>query len=533
MREVRVKGLLTILVCAATLLAIAAAVCSNEIPVTRWTAPDGSEPLSRHEWMSTRDVGRSPSIQSVSSLAGPATDVLVIVNTELYPTISSELGGFVSDLVDDGYSPSVLTCDDVQGPLACDSLRSLLSTYHEDGLEGAVFIGDLPISWFHMLDDFDGDSVFEDYEEFPCDLYYMDLDGEWLDTLMWDGVSFNPGSDGMFDVHRGEVTPEIWVGRLMPSVIGDEDSLLGIYFDKDSTYRSEGLGLPKRALAFVDDDWVWWAGEWSANIGMAYPEVITVADSESTVADNYRTRLSHGYEWISVFAHSWPGGHGFKYGLSEWSWFYSYEIPMIDPEANFYNLFACSNARYVEDGNMGCMCVFSETYGLGALGTTKTGSMLNFDEFYYPLGKGATIGEAFRDWFIARGSDGYESWESSWFYGMALLGDPTLKVTPPYGVEADAGTRESSRESILSLQPNPVIGSSLIRWNTGKSGADAKLRILDCSGRVVRTLTTGSAVGTVRWHGESDDGSPLPSGFYLCQLQHGPITTTRSIVLLQ
>jgi hypothetical protein len=534
MREVRVKRSAVYLVFTTSIVLVALSwVCANEIPVTRWAGPDGSAPVTHDEWISDKDVSRSPSIEVVPGLTSLATNVLIIVNTELYPTISVDLTGFVSDLVDDGYSPSVLTCDDIQGPLACDSLRSILSTYHEDGLQGAVFIGDLPIPWFHMLDDFDGDSVFEGYEEFPCDLYYMDLDGEWMDTLMWDGVTFSPGSDGMFDVHSGEVTPEIWVGRLVPSVVGPEDTLLANYFEKDSIYRNEGLGLARRALAFVDDDWVWWAGEWSANIGMAYPEIVTVADSESTIAANYRSGLSDGYEWISVFAHSWPGGHGFKYGLSEWSYFYSYEVPLIDPEANFYNLFACSNARYIEDGNMGCMVVFSDTYGLGAIGTTKTGSMLNFDEFYYPLGKGATIGEAFRDWFISRGSDGYQSWESSWFYGMALLGDPTLRVSPPHGVAADVEIAEPAEQLRLVLAPNPVVGPTVIRWNARGVKGVAKLRILDCAGRVVRTFPTGSAVGSVTWNGESESGLPLPAGFYLCQLGCGELTTTESFVLLQ
>ena len=324
--------------------------------------------------MTNKEAGVDPHLRRPTGSLALAPDLLIVVNTNLYPQIVSDLDGYIEDLEDEGHTPYVVTCDDVQSPEACDSLKTLLATQYAQGLEGAVFIGDLPIAWYHMLDDFNGDSIFEDYEEFPCDLYYMDLDGEWLDTLRWNGFSFEPGSDSIFDVHRGEVTPEIWVGRLMPSPIGDEDSLLHNYFVKDSIYRDGGFGLPKRALAFVDDDWVWWAGEWSANIGLAYSEVMTVADSESTIADNYRTRLGQGYEWISVFAHSWPGGHGFKYNVSDWTWFYSYEVPVIDPQANFYNLFACSNARYIETENMGGMNIFSPTYGLGALGTTKTGS---------------------------------------------------------------------------------------------------------------------------------------------------------------
>lgn len=507
---------------------------AREIPVSRWVSPDASEPSRRADWIRGKSVGAQLHIEPAPGLTSLATDVLVVVNTDLYPLISTDLAGYVSDLENDGYSPTVLTCDDVQGPLACDSLRSVLATYHQDGLEGAVFIGDLPISWFQMLDDFDGDSVFEDYEEFPCDLFYMDLDGEWLDTLMWDGFTFQLGSDGMFDVHTGEVTPEIWVGRLVPSAVGAEDSLLHIYFQKDSTYREDGFGLPKRALAFVDDDWVWWAGEWSVNIGLSYPEVITIADSESTIADNYRTELTQGYEWISVFAHSWPGGHGFKYAVTEWTWFYAYEVPTIDPQANFYNLFACSNARYTEDGNMGCMYIFAETYGLGAIGTTKTGSMLNFDEFYYPLGKGATIGEAFRDWFIARGSDGYESWESSWFYGMAFLGDPTLRVAPSDGVGESVTKAEPPSFQLLTLAPNPFTGSTTIRYRLSNAALQSgQIKVFDSAGRVVRVFEITSPEASIRWDGRTDTGERVPSGMYVCRLECGDQRTTESVILVR
>lgn len=502
---------------------------ANDIPVTRWVSPDDSKPVSRTGWISSRRAEADLLIEPVSALMTPGTDVLIIVNSDLYPLISSDLVGYANRLQDEGYSPSLLTCDDVQTPDACDSLRSALSAYHANGLRGAVFIGDLPIAWFHMLDDFNGDSVFEGYEEFPCDLYYMDLDGEWLDTLRWNGFSFLPGSDSILDVHRGEVTPEIWVGRLMPSPIGDEDSLLHGYFQKDSIFRDGGLGVPGRALAFIDDDWVWWASEWSNNIGLTYSDVVTVADSESTIANNYKDRLGLGYEWISVFAHSWPGGHGFKYNETEWSWFYAYEVPMVDPHANFYNLFACSNARYVEAGYMGGMYVFTRTYGLGAIGTTKTGSMLNFDEFYRPLGKGATIGEALRDWFITRGSDGYQSWESSWFYGMTLLGDPTLRVSSAQGVDAETKEVRASVAVSLAAEPNPFRGSTTISFILGgKALENANLNIYDIAGRAVRSFHLGPAIESVHWDGTSSSGERLPSGVYVCRLlSRGETLTTR------
>jgi hypothetical protein len=63
--------------------------------------------------------------------------------------------------------------------------------------------------------------------------------------------------------------------------------------------------------------------------------------------------------------------------------------------------------------------------GLAAIGSTKTGSMLFFENFYGPMATGKTIGEAFVDWWDALGTT-HDREERRWHYGMVMLGDPTL-----------------------------------------------------------------------------------------------------------
>jgi hypothetical protein len=104
------------------------------------------------------------------------------------------------------------------------------------------------------------------------------------------------------------------------------------------------------------------------------------------------------------------------------------EVKAIDPVAYFYNLYACSNARYTSLNYMAGWYVFCQAYGLAALGSTKTGSMLEFDDFYPSLGEQEPIGEAYYDWFIAQAEYGFEDWEQCWYYGMTLIGDPTLRI---------------------------------------------------------------------------------------------------------
>jgi len=129
---------------------------------------------------------------------------------------------------------------------------------------------------------------------------------------------------------------------------------------------------------------------------------------------------------------SWPQGHSFKIG-DQWigGTTYYFDIVDINPPAHFYNLFACSNARYTEYDYMVGWYVFYDSNGLAALGSTKTGSMLYFNYFYGPFGNGRTIGEAFHDWFESVSQWGFPQEDLCWFYGMTLCGDPTLKHLEP------------------------------------------------------------------------------------------------------
>ncbi len=53
--------------------------------------------------------------------------------------------------------------------------------------------------------------------------------------------------------------------------------------------------------------------------------------------------------------------------------------------------------------------------------------MLNFEDFYGPFGEGNNLGVSFRDWFAAQAVGGFDEGEITWFYGMTLNGDPTLR----------------------------------------------------------------------------------------------------------
>ena len=280
----------------------AATVEQEDIPVTRWVDPLGREPITFEEWkkeqpplapFEVKEICRRDHISRELTFLGlalpppSAPRVAVVVNSTLRPLIQPSLDQYVTNLTTEGYS---VTIHSVAGGTPSD-IRALLQGI--TGLVGAVLIGDLPVPWFQMWDDFGGR-----YAEFPIDLYYMDLDGIWTDA----------DNDGRYDGHAdgtGDKFPEIWVGRLTAGPLtGDEATLLQSYFARNHSYRIGAIKLNNRALVYVDDDWIAWADSWNANVGLAYPVRTLVKDGATTVASDYKDRLTHNYEWISVFVHS-------------------------------------------------------------------------------------------------------------------------------------------------------------------------------------------------------------------------------------
>lgn len=378
-----------------------------------WIDPRGRQPVDYVMWYHDHAMGKEATVIGRAYediIRDRQNHVDIIVNSGVYFEIENELNVFTQDLTSAGYSYQV---DTISG-MSHTALRSHLASITD--LVGAIFIGEVPVAWFET----DG---FGNWEEFPHDLYFCDLDGIYLDG----------DNDGIYDGHTGNVAPEIWVGRIYARNLtwDTEVNLLKNYFHRNHLYRVDSLSVLQRGLSFVDDDWSYWT---TCDLDLVYTNVIVINDDYQTTATNYRNQLDQGYEWIHICAHSSPWGHTFLYPYGQYrGTVFNYEIFTLEPQALFYNLFACSGTRFVEENNSAGWYLFNDAYGLLAVGSTKTGSMLEFYDFYGPIGQqNLSIGDAFKDWFIAWGE---ADWD--WFYGMNILGDPTLKPlgqieTPSY-----------------------------------------------------------------------------------------------------
>ena len=180
------------------------------------------------------------------------------------------------------------------------------------------------------------------------------------------------------------------------------------------------------ALTYTEKDWNN-SGDIRFSIGYAYDDYEAIWYPDVNRDDYLCNRISNPlYEFIQLACHSWSGGHSFTIGGIA----YSHDIRNAPPVALFYNLFACGALRFTDYDCLGNAYILNTgTPSLAVVGSTKSGSMLNFKDFYEAIGQNHSIGEAFRIWFESQypysdDPDGYN--DVSWYYGMAILGDPTL-----------------------------------------------------------------------------------------------------------
>ncbi len=238
-----------------------------------WIDSEGRKPITYDEWKDRLSPVRSfeagysyrswvpPLSRRVPALALEGK-ILIIVNSGIKDGIQPSLDQYTSDLQIEGYNVIVST---VSGGTPKD-LRAYLQNELGENLVGCVLIGDLPVPWFELDSDWG-------YEEFPCDLFYMDLNGEWDDI----------DNDGKFDSHssgNGDMKPEIWVGRLTSSPLTvNEIELLKNYFIKNHKYRTGNLNVNKRALIYRDDPWYYY-GNNTIGLDLAYGDVTVVYQKE-------------------------------------------------------------------------------------------------------------------------------------------------------------------------------------------------------------------------------------------------------------
>lgn len=401
-----------------------------------------AKPFSEREIKVTRDPFNNPlptraeylqqfpqsvldvlAIRKSPQLRDDSGTIVIFANSGLYEQTEDLISQYLEYLEDEENSTVLIV---LQGGTA-EEMKSMLLEEGGDDLIGTVMMGELPLAWFENYEYFDNEDEPDNNRlvEYPIDLFFMDIDGEWQDT----------SGNEIYDVHEGaNRSPDIWLGRLPGYNLNhvNEDTLIANYLRRAHDYRNGELNLDHRALNYVDDDWEYAARDWDDDIFRAWGGVFTEARPDTTSAGRYTSYLNYDeFELIQVAVHSTTDSHIFKINDGHTNDYFRFRNLRDDviPNALFYNLFACSVMNIARPLCMGALYALRGPVGLGAVGSTKTGSMLYFEDYYQPLREGATFGEAFQRWFaIHAHEEGSENWARSWFYGMTYFGDPTLKI---------------------------------------------------------------------------------------------------------
>ncbi len=336
----------------------------------------------------------------------PRGRMLVLVDNTIYNAVKASVDQYVLDVGRQGYWATIHT---VQGATPA-AVRNYIRRRNPVGV---LMVGAIPAAWYEI----DGSA------DFPCDLFYMDTSGSWHD---------NSGDKGRFDGHSGDVNPELWVGRLYtPTAGGSDAALINEYFARNHKYRLGRLGHARSAMAFVDDDWQHFDD--CAMDEMFPSSVITkYTDPNQTDADLYKAEVNAMRSWVQLCAHSSPHSHALYVPAQNGNEYINtaYFRDLNPPNAHFYNLFCCGPGLFTANDYLAGWYIFDQqpdatNFGLTAVASAKSGSMLYFEDFYEPLGDGKLIGDAYVDWWRALGNV-HSHADQYWFYGLTLLGDPTL-----------------------------------------------------------------------------------------------------------
>jgi len=153
-----------------------------------------------------------------------------------------------------------------------------------------------------------------------------------------------------------------------------------------------------------------------------------------------------------VCSHSNWTLHSFK-SSSGTTYYHWYELMHQNVHFNFCITFACSNADYSRSDYMSGWYLFARDYTQLVLGSTKTGGFWYGYDMFDALAAGENLGDAYKAWFS--GKYPYSDGDISWWYGLTLLGDPTLNVPSNTYIDLDSFTAVQSGAKIV------------LKWRTG------------------------------------------------------------------
>ena len=199
----------------------------RQISKLQWISLNGELPGTYQDYLSKHPIKPIIFFKSQdfnSNIISSSKSISLLVNQLLYLNIKSAINEYILDLQAEGYSVHLQTITDGNP----EEIKQWIIERYKTGCEGFVFMGDITAAWAEV-----SGSVF------PCDLFYMDLDGNWEDQ----------DYDGDFEIHtegNGDMGPEVFIGRIYAQSLNyeKEEIMVNNYLSKVHGYgRTDGSRL--------------------------------------------------------------------------------------------------------------------------------------------------------------------------------------------------------------------------------------------------------------------------------------------------
>ena len=103
------------------------------------------------------------------------------------------------------------------------------------------------------------------------------------------------------------------------------------------------------------------------------------------------------------------------------------------------------------------------------------------------------------------------------------------------GVEGHSETISSNYKDLLNIAPNPFKQFTQLKYQL-LGERFVSLNIYNISGQLIKTIVNKmqpSGIYTIRWYGDTENGSKASSGVYFCKLFINNQTTTQKLILIK
>lgn len=287
----------------------------------------------------------------------------------------------------------------------------LQKIHHVYNISGCILVGNIPYASYRAI--YNEATTYE----FPTDVYYMDLDGTWIDE----------NGDGVFE-ERIDDTVEIWISRIKPPV--DDTNLIIDFLQKNHEYRMGNLEVPERAFIFQENDGEIWGPRRIEVLKALYDptDILALYREEETTRANYISTLNMGHEFLFVNTHGTPYEQLISEPTGRRSFTYM-DAKNLEKGCLFYLLFCCNVGRYNVNNYLTGWYVFGNSIGLAALASTTVWESIDHEMFINKLSD-YYVGRAFFE--IIKHADLIAPTNPivarNMYYGATLIGDPLLHL---------------------------------------------------------------------------------------------------------